>query len=527
MAGEVRGAALGEVRAVGGWAEGELRGLRAHFWAVARGNRRAAAALRAWRALAVRAALAGELGQRSRGAGAGPGGAVQDSGLSVRGSPSAGSAPSSPARAEGAWRVAPNGAAASPNYPPLWGAGGSRCASSPVVVREMPYGSFLEALTAAGLSSSAAARSLPAIEQGLLSFWRRRDLAEALMTETTSSVASTSARFESLSLEPGSGRGPAVDRVEQRLLALPVRAVLDELVQWGLPAGDLSEAAALLEGSRSLPEPTPTLDLPSEPPSVGSGSGMAASAVSSSSASDDRDLARSAGSSLGGRSPGEGGAEALGGKSAPGFDTPSWGLPDSDSALEGPHLEPLEFSDGVSLLPRGSAPALAGRESASRTATTSLPPDRSRGAMVESTDHSHLTFQTARSDFGDSTEGEEFEGRAGASTSNSSSFMDLLLPPAGAVRLPRQPAPREEPPQLQSQPEPPMQPRPPLTSQAPSWGEMQRQLQGGQLPFRLAPKARIQQQLQRARDPAWQALNSPSPWEDPATPAPARELLPR
>ena len=225
---------------------------------------------------------------------------------------------------------------------------------------------------------------------------------------------------------------------------------------------------------------------------------------------------------MGGRGPGEGGAEAWGGRGAAGFDAPSWGLP--DSALEGAHtgMEPLEFSDGVSLLPRESAAAAAGRESASGTGVTSLPPDRSRGAAVESTEHSHLTFQTARSDFGDSTEGEEFEGRAGASTSNSSSFMDLLLPPAGAVRLPRQPPPREAPPQLQSQPEPPMQPRPPLTSEAPSWGEMERRLQEGQLPFRLAPKARIQQQLQRARDPAWQALNSPSPWADPETPAPVR-----
>ena len=147
---------------------------------------------------------------------------------------------------------------------------------------------------------------------------------------------------------------------------------------------------------------------------------------------------------------------------------------------------PWELSDGASLLPGGGVAALA-------------------AAPGSAENGSQLTFQTARSNFGDS-EGEE----GGGGGSDGGSVLEALFPPAGAVRLPRQGLPRSEG-RDGGAGEP-----------LPSWGELERQLRGGAWPVpRLAPKARIQQQLQRARDPAWQELNSPGPWAGLETPAPA------
>ena len=121
----------------------------------------------------------------------------------------------------------------------------------PSPARGTPYSAFREALAAAGLSAGEGGRALAALERQLLLVWRRRDLAEALMTGTASYVASASASA-SLGLEQGGGGpSPAGDCSERRLRALPVHAVFREMGRCGLPAGALGEAVAGLGGAGS------------------------------------------------------------------------------------------------------------------------------------------------------------------------------------------------------------------------------------------------------------------------------------
>ena len=206
--------------------------------------------------------------------------------------------------------------------------------------------------------------------------------------------------------------------------------------------------------------------------------------------------------------PGSGAASATSAFSAPGLtpggasvDPPSW-----TAREELAWASPWELSDGASLLPAAAAAPEGGSSGPIGPRPLAASSTSDAVAAHESTEASQLTFQTARSNFGDS-EGEE----GGGGASEGGSFLEALFPPADAVRLPRQGLPRPAGGEGEAE-EPP-----------PSWGELERQLRGGAWPVpRLAPKARIQQQLQRARDPAWQELNSPGPWAGPETPAPAR-----